>query len=519
MKRSFYTIGSLIILLIAAFVFVLVPIFAGGSGREGRIPPFGSYDGSAIRYEQGSLFANYVAQYADYFKNQNIEINDSNYYYIFNYAFNSTVTTMAQKDFVERSGYRVPKSAVNRQLRPYFQDENGKYSEKLYRLADTTQVASMMKSIEDSLSIARYTDDCYGSSDSIAGDKLYGLKTSKAEIDFIHNIGGKKRSFDLAVFNMDEFPDDQKKAFADKNPSLFVKYSMDAITCDDKTAADTLLKRIKNNEVTFSDSAAASENHTYSDNDGKLKSNYYYQLKQIIKNESDVEKVVELKTDDISDPVETTIGWTIFKCTGEKAILDSSNSDEQKTVYRYIVGNEYGVIEDYFKTQADGFIDAAKAGDFASSCDKFGAKKEEIKAFSLNYGNLSIADKLDTNITGLRNADHNEDFLKTAFTLHAGEVSKAITNGTYILILKMTGEEDKSESLTALAEEKKSSTETEKENNDVAEGEKDPAGKITEIKDEIKSFDSAASQGALFSSPKLVNNLQDVFYKYIANNK
>ena len=53
MKRGFYTIGSLIILLIAAFIFVLVPIFSGG--RTGtRLPPFGSYDGTEIRYEQSS---------------------------------------------------------------------------------------------------------------------------------------------------------------------------------------------------------------------------------------------------------------------------------------------------------------------------------------------------------------------------------------------------------------------------------------------------------------------------------
>ena len=41
MKRSVYTIGSLVILLIAAFIFVLVPIFSGGKAQK-RMPAFGT---------------------------------------------------------------------------------------------------------------------------------------------------------------------------------------------------------------------------------------------------------------------------------------------------------------------------------------------------------------------------------------------------------------------------------------------------------------------------------------------
>lgn len=530
MKRSFYTIGSLIILLIAAFVFVLVPIFAGGSGHENTIPPFGSYDGKNIRYEQGSDFANYVARYADYFKNQNIEINDSNYYYIFNYAFNSTVTNMAQKDFVAKSGYAVPKTAINRMLRPYFQDENGKYSEKLYRLADPTQVAAMMQSIKDDLYTRRYSEDCYGSTSTFGKSKLYGLKSSTKEIDFMHNLSGTKKSFDMAVFNMDDFPEDEKRKFGNEHSELFVLYNLKVITCNDKTAATTLIGRIKNNEVTFDDAVANDSNKTYSSDDGKLNNSYYYNIKQILKNESDIDKITNLEVDSMTEPLETTVGYSIFKCTEPKKPLDTANADELKVVYRYIVGNEYSVIEDYFKKQAESFIAAAKDGDFIENCEKFSASAQEIKPFALNYGNISITDKLDTNITGLRNAEHNEDFLRTAFSLKDGEVSKAITNGTYILVLKLKDTQTIEESLTDLAKlqaEQKSSEETTEKNSEVAkstdnaETEKstDNVAKVTEIENDIKTYDNAASQDALFASDKLKNNMQEVFYKYIASNK
>ena len=184
MKRGFYTIGSLIILLIAAFIFVLVPIFSGG--RTGtRLPPFGSYDGTEIRYEQGSDFANYVANYADYFKNQNIEIDNSNYYYIFNYAFNATVTQLAYKKAVNKSGWKVPQTAVNRAMMPYFTDETGKYSSKMYKLADPQAVADLRKNFESSLTTARFAEDSFGGAASFGKETLYGLKTSETETSFM----------------------------------------------------------------------------------------------------------------------------------------------------------------------------------------------------------------------------------------------------------------------------------------------------------------------------------------------
>ncbi|MBQ1181159.1 MAG: hypothetical protein IIX63_03485, partial [Treponema sp.] len=68
MKKSFYTVGSLVILLIAAFVFVLVPVLAGRNPGA-NIPAFGKYEGTEIRYGD-SDFDNYLSNYAEYYKQQ-----------------------------------------------------------------------------------------------------------------------------------------------------------------------------------------------------------------------------------------------------------------------------------------------------------------------------------------------------------------------------------------------------------------------------------------------------------------
>ena len=88
MKKSFYTVGSLVILLIAAFVFVLVPVLAGRNPGA-NIPAFGKYEGTEIRYGD-SDFDNYLSNYAEYYKQQGYDYSKS-YYSLFRYAFNATV--------------------------------------------------------------------------------------------------------------------------------------------------------------------------------------------------------------------------------------------------------------------------------------------------------------------------------------------------------------------------------------------------------------------------------------------
>ena len=51
MKKGFYSIGSIIILLLAAVIFVLVPAMSErGSGKQ--LPDYGSFNGRHIRYEE-----------------------------------------------------------------------------------------------------------------------------------------------------------------------------------------------------------------------------------------------------------------------------------------------------------------------------------------------------------------------------------------------------------------------------------------------------------------------------------
>lgn len=489
MKRSVYTIGSLIILLIAAFIFVLVPIFAGGRGGA-KLPPFGSYDGTEIRYEQGSDFANYVANYADYFKNQGTEIDNSNYYYIFNYAFNATVTQLAYTKAVQKSGWTVPQTAVNRAMMPYFTDETGNYSSRLYKLADPQAVSDMRKSFESSLTAARFTEDSFGNMTVFGEETLYGLKNPESETSFLQNLNSKKRSFNLAVFNMNDYPDSEKAAYGKENAQKFVQYDFSVITCADKSKAQSVANNIKSGNITFEDAINEYSQKSYSGSNGKMTSRHHYQLETIIKNPDDLQTVAVLAEGEISAPVQTTIGWTLFKADAPAAEADFSDEATLRTVYNYITANEFSRIEDYYTAQAEQFASEAKTANFNATCKKYNAKNVSVPAFPLNYGSVSVADKLDTSIDGLSGANTNEHFLKAAFSITKGELSEPIVNGRNVLVLQLANETDSNDEPT----------------------------EANVITDEIRSYDTSAAQTALLSSPKLKNNLSEVFFNYIMSN-
>lgn len=441
-KNSFYTLGSLIILLICAFVFVILPAFTGSSAKQEKLPAFGKYNGKEIRYEQGTDFADFVSNYGQMFQNYGQQIDSSTYYYIFNYAFNSTVMKMAYTDEVSKTGYKVPNSAVNRQLLPYFYDENGKYSSKLYKQTPANTIADLKKQIESSLYSSRYYDDNFGSETDIMGlNPLYGLKESGKELDFLNSLNTTKRGFNMAVFPLSDYPESEKVAYGKANASKFAKYDFSVITVSDKSTANTAAKRIANNEITFEDAISEYSEKNYSNTEGKLTYKYQYQIENILSNKDDMNTLASVAIGSVSDIIETSSGYTIFKSNAAVEQPDFTNTETIGTVGSYLSVYENTIIEDYFTNKAKDFTAAALNSDFASACTQFNIEKTEIAPFPLNYGSANIAHSVDTSIKGLANADTNENFLKTAFSLKQNEISSPIVLNNNVIILQFTVEE------------------------------------------------------------------------------
>lgn len=487
-KNTAYTIGSLIILLICAFVFVILPVFTGSAGsQQGETPAFGKYNGKEIRYESGSDLQDYVQQYGQMFQQYGQQLDSSSYYSIFSYSFDATVMKYAYMDFVNESGYKVSEAAVKRGMLPYFTDEYGKYSDKVYRQASDSEKLKIQKKVTSGLTAQRYYDDNFGSSTEIFGNQaLFGMKESNAELDFLSSYESKKRGFNMAVFPTKDYPEAEKIKFAKANAAKFNSYDLSVITVEDKSTASKVAKRIANGEITFEDAISEYSDKNYSTSEGKLNNKFQYQIENILNDKADLAKITDLSAGSVSEVVQTLIGYSIFKADSAKTAPDFEDASLPQVVTSYMTNYESTVIEDYFTAKAKDFTTEAMNTDFASACAKLEVNKVEVAPFPLNYGSVAISTSVDTTLEGLTGADTNENFLKTAFSLKMNEISSPIVMNDNVIVLQLTSEE------TAEA----------------AEG---------SVLGELENYDQDSVHKYLMSSPKLENNFTSVYFEHYMN--
>ena len=481
MKKTGYTIGSLIILLICAFVFVILPTFTGASSKQGNALVFGNYDGKEIRYEQNSDFFNYASQYAQYYQSMGVQIDSQTHYYIMNQAFNMTVQKLTYQSAIKNSGYKAPKSAINREMTPYFYDENGKYSTKIYKQTNESRIREIQDIAETNLITLRFTDDNFGSTTDLVGSQaLYGIKESNAELDFLANYSKESKGFEMARFPLSDYPKDEVLKYAQQNSAKFISYDLSAITVEEKSLANSVAKRIASNEITFEDAVSEHSEKNYTNSEGILTNKYQYQIENILTNKSDLAKISDLAVNAVSDVIETNGTFTIFKCNSEKVNPDFTEDSTYKLVASYITTYESTIVEDYFTAKAKELKLEAGKNTFEAAAKSAGAQFSRIDAFPLNYGSVTLAHSVDTSIQGLSNADTNETFLKTAFGLKLYDISEPIVLNNSIVLLKCTIEETNEVDATAITE--------------------------------IENYDTKAAQNAIMDSPKLTNNFAATYY-------
>lgn len=482
-KGVTYTIGGIAVLIISVVAFVL-PSSLGRAVQNQDEIVFGSYDGKEIKYAQNSVFNNNLSYWYNYFTSLGIQPTSDNQYTLYNYAFNSSIAQLAYTSEVEKSGYIIPEEAINRQMRANFSDENGNFSQKLYNQAPESFVESIRKSIVDGLTQNRFRDDYFGSTDEIiAGNALYGLKASNDELDFLSSFGSEKRGFQIAAFNKGDYPEEEKIKFGKENSAKFIKYDLSVLTYNDETEAKKAANDLAASTITFED-AVVDSTKVYSDMDGKLTNAYQYQLENILEDKADLAQITSLPLNVLSSVIKTVNGYSIFKQNTAAASPDFESNEIKDRITTYINTYESGVIESYYLNKASEFINTAKTTDFESACEAFDIIDDVIPPFPMNYGSVPVSTSVDTSITGLKGADENENFLKTAFSLKMNDLSEPMVIGDYVVVVKYT----QSESADADEEAQ------------------------TKVVSQIEEMDMTSAQNAIMESDKLVNNFSTVYF-------
>ena len=251
-KKDSSKIGAVIILVISALVFLpfgASAVFQSIFNKQ-KVSSYGSYNGKNITYEPGTKFFITVSNLAQSYQAGGYKVDENSYYRIMREAFYQTVINMAFTDSVKKSGYIVPKEAVNRAVIERFTDPStGKFSQKAYNQTSAVDLEKLRKDIEESLVYRRYFYDLFGTDNEVSfnGTALYGLKRSGAEKKFLASMGAEKHSFDAVAFSTENFPKEEAVKFGKENAEKFIKYDLSVITVDDEQEAKVLLKYINGN--------------------------------------------------------------------------------------------------------------------------------------------------------------------------------------------------------------------------------------------------------------------------------
>lgn len=441
-KKENSKIGAVIILVISALVFLpfgASAIFESFFNKR-QINTFGSYNGQKITYEPGSKLFAAASNIAQSYQSAGYQVNDQMYYYILNQAFQQTILDYALTGAVKKSGFKVPAEAINRAILPAFTDENGNFSQRMYNQVAQADIDKLRKNAEGQLTYSRYINDLFATSgvDGQEKTKLYGIKRSSAEIQFLAKMDEEKHSFEIVAFNTKDYPKSEVLSYANNNASIFEKYNLYVLTVDEEADAKSILKQINANEITFEDAVSEKSQKYYSSSEGNFTGGYKYQIESTVEKSEDLDKILNLEKDVISEIIKTKRGYSIFKGTGEKTQPDFSNEDTINVVSSYIEQNEKSTVEEYFTNIASDFTSQAAIMSFDKACEKFNMNKIEISAFPINYGNTDIYSKT-TDAEDIAAIANNASVYKTMFSLKMNEISAPFIIGDKVVVAKCSG--------------------------------------------------------------------------------
>lgn len=483
-KKLLISVGSIIILVLAAISFVFIPAMVQSGGTE--IPPFGYYNKKPIEYKQGTYFTNLVQMYSEQVGSNNIQ---NATFDIFNSAFTGAVLNEAFTQAVDATGYIPPRGLVDRNMLPYFYDENGVYSKKIFNETPESTKIELRNSIENSLVYQRYIEDIFGSTtDKIGEYEMYGLKVPSAEEPFIQAMGKEQRTFNVVSFPMDNYPTEEAALWAQNNSELFTSYDLSVISLADETAANNLLKQLQNNEILFEDAVTELSQNYYSGTDGKLTNKYRYQISNIVNDEAALESITSLAAGSLSEVISTVNGFSIFRGDSEPVIADLTKDEVLDAVINYMQSNEAGVIETYYLDLAQDFWNTASVSGLTAACREFDVEPARVGPFPLNYKDSPLFASMTTTEASLSGASSNENFMKTAFGMQMDEISSPMVLNNQVILLQLVEE---------------TSVDTEE-------------SPVT-FDDYTLQFDQTTVQNAIMSSDKLQNDFFTVFFQYFMN--
>jgi parvulin-like peptidyl-prolyl isomerase len=317
--------------------------------------------------------------------------------------------------------------------------ENGEFSERKYNATSSSEKYNLRKLMRETVIHEQYIED-------ILSNVLVGSE----EISFVKSISKKERKFQFIAYRYDQFPREEVVTYGEANRKKFEQAQLSVITINSSEAdAENILEQLKNRTSSFESLARNHSEDIYADQGGDAGLKYYYELERDFTNPSLLDGVFDLNPGEVSDVLETTYGWVIYRLDEAPIEPDFSRDEMRETVRNYMFSFERGLVEDYLISQSEDFIAQANETGFQQAADNAGLTVYNTGFFPINYGNSQFLSPVNSNgFPEIADAAFNMDFFRQGFGLNSGELSEPIIQRDYIVVLSLL-EERRAEESTA----------------------------------------------------------------------
>jgi len=427
--RPFIFFGTLFILVIVVIAFVFVPAIVPTGGGMGDFT-FGYYNRVPIRMVSGNFF--HQAQQSLTQQNQHLlSANPDNTWLvrqIWRMAFEETVVYMGIQDEVRRAGLIVPDHVVNREVARQFQ-VNGVFDVHRYRAMDSATRMSIWRQTQEGIAAGNYVSD------------LNSLRISSNEISFIGSMASPRRSFSVAIFPLDSYPDSQVLAHAQANPSPFRVTRLSRIFVNSEWEARQVLDMVRDGVTTFEEAAQNHSQDWFSGAGGDMGMRMAYEFVSEIPDAQGRESVIDLAQGELSGIVSVSLGWgmtgwAFFRAEEAVQPPDSTDPAQVERIRNHIMTNVRGMVEDWVIGEAQAFSDQVRARGFEEVAAEGNILRRNFGPIPVNFGDSVLFSAISTaGVPEIQHAGSNTFFWDAAFTTPLMTPSNPVVIDDNVMIL------------------------------------------------------------------------------------
>jgi len=431
-SNPFVFIGTFFILVIVVIAFVFItPAGAIFGEMTGGDLTFGHYDRVPITFVPGNFFAQQYEMRLNQRQREVGQLSWEDEFRVWREAFEFAAVHTAILRTMQRAGYEPPAGVVDREMArlPMFRDENGNFSPALYRQLDENRRLSLWRQVQEDITRSRFHED------------IEGLLVPSAEASFVGRMASTERSFEMAVFNVDAFPDSEHEAYARENPELFRMAHLSMITLrGNEREARRVRASIADGEIAFEEAARLHSVDGFADWGGDVGLRMAHELMfDLLLDMQAIDAALALAEGEISDVVRTPEGWVFFRAEADPSDADLSDPLAMGRVRAYMRRVARGRMEDWAVAQAEGFGALAREQGFdAALAASPGVERRSFGPVPINFGNVNLFGSLASAAQGvfeLAGSASNEHFWAVAFSTPVGSPSQPVVQGGSVLVL------------------------------------------------------------------------------------